>query len=152
MSGLTFWELEASRNPVPSASALAAASENEVGPNAPAENPTLKPRRFNADEPIWLVPRFDTLGGKTCPPCPGACACIELIVTPKPIARAATTMLFLISLILISYVFSAPFVLTLGLLSRPFFQGLFSFQDPLQSGLPSRQLRRAVHLPQRSRP
>ena len=48
---------------MPSASALAAASENEIAPNALAENPTLKPRKFNADEPICLFPRFDTLGG-----------------------------------------------------------------------------------------
>jgi hypothetical protein len=93
---------------VPSVSAFAAASENEIGPNAPAANPTLKPRRFNADEPICLLPRFDTLGGKTWSPGPGACACVEPIVTPTPIARAATTILFLISLFVISYVLSAP--------------------------------------------
>src|SRR5438045_8222852 len=93
VSGLTFWELEASRNAVPSASAFAAASENEIGPNALAENPTLKPRRFNADEPICLFPRFDTLGGPPCPPRPGTCASIEPIESPTPTAKAATAIL-----------------------------------------------------------
>lgn len=83
---------------MPSASAFAAASENDIAPNEPAENPTLKPRRFNADEPICLFPRFDTLGGPACQPRPGVCACREPIVTATPIAKAATTILFFIFL------------------------------------------------------
>jgi hypothetical protein len=55
---------------------------------------------FNADEPICLLPRFDALGGPTCPPRPGACACTEPIVTTTLIAKAATTLLFLIFLVL----------------------------------------------------
>src|SRR5437667_12677732 len=98
---MTFWELDASRNPVRSASAFAAASKNEIGPNAPTENPTLKPRKFNADEPICLFPRFDTLGGATCaprPPRPGACASIEPVAIPATITRVIAK-LFLVMIL-----------------------------------------------------
>ena len=74
---------------MPSVSAFAATSENEAGPNALAENPTLEPRWFNADEPICLFPRFDTLGG---PPRPGACRCIEAVVATATIAKAGATI------------------------------------------------------------
>jgi hypothetical protein len=77
--------------------ALTVDDDPESSNNRPGAfgNPTLKPRRFNADEPICPLLRFGTLGGKTCPHRPLACACIEPIVTPTRIARAETTMLFL---------------------------------------------------------
>src|SRR5207302_10868565 len=92
---------------------FAAASEKEIGPKAPAENPTLKPSRFNADEPICLLPRFDTLGGKACPPRPprpGVCASIGPIMTPTPIIRAAATILFFIFLCPFSPAVPSPLV------------------------------------------